>query len=521
MQLGQRGADRQLGGLVRAFGLHAGHGHAGAHHQLCRLGLGVRRQAAIGTLHHEHILGRLAVFGWRGQGPAQVGAAQKAAVARVAGLVDQQVRGIAPGRLARRLHGGRAGLGEKARVMARLVQDDADQRHGQGQVAGRLDGQPAVAAARSQAGRGRQHGRDHHVAETVVLARAGLGQFAALALEGVAGLRGRRADEQPEAGMAPVRLAVRHAGQVAQGRCRTHAKALAAVGAVVADVHGAEGRPRKAAQQLGAAFVGGVGHQQLVGARAELGVVGVQRRPGVPDGAQALDLAFAEQVAALADFLHQLLEGNALPATAAARAHALERGEHAVRRTLVLQHGRAARAGRGPALQAQLLAQFGVDLAHGFFHGGRARGGQRVVGVACHAQDAVAGGIDTHAHAALRPAAQAAGGADHLAGLGGERARGRVDAELRRQRIAARGAGRGRARGACDQALGTARQCFTVAGRKGGQPTGGESAAQQQAAAGGLGIQGIFGSLGEFLLVGHERLSVAQPAGGGPRSVNG
>src|SRR5256885_3266008 len=31
MQLGQRGADRQLGGLVRAFGLQAGHRHAGAH----------------------------------------------------------------------------------------------------------------------------------------------------------------------------------------------------------------------------------------------------------------------------------------------------------------------------------------------------------------------------------------------------------------------------------------------------------------------------------------------------------
>ena len=321
--------------------------------------------------------------------------------------------------------------------------------------------------------------------------------------------------------MAPVGLAVRHAGQVAQRGGGTHAKALAAVGAVVADVHGAEGRPRKAAQQLGAAFVGGIGHQQLVGARAELGVVGVQRTLGIPDGAQALDLAFAEQVTALAHLLHQLLEGNALPAAAAARAHALERGEHAVRRALVLQHGRAARAGRGPALQAQLLAQFGVDLAHGLLHGGRARGGQRVVGIAGHAQDAVAGGIDTHAHAALRPAAQAAGRADHLAGLGGERARGRVDAELGRQRIAARSAGRGRARGACHQALGAARQRLAVAGCKRGQPTGGEAPAQQQSPAGGLGIQGIFGSLGEFLLVGHEMLSVARPAGGGPRSVKG
>ena len=57
-------------------------------------------------------------------------------------------------------------------------------------------------------------------------------------------------------------------------------------------------------------------------------------------------------------------------------------------------------------LQAVVAAQLRVDLAHRRLHGGRARGGQRMIRIAGHAQDAVFLGVHAQAHAALRPAAQ-------------------------------------------------------------------------------------------------------------------
>jgi len=211
-------------------------------------------------------------------------------------------------------------------------------------------------------------------------------------------------------------------------------------------------------------------------------------------------MAFAEQVAAFADFLHQLFQRNALPPAGAARAHALERGQHAVRCGLVRQHGRAAGAAGGAPFQAVVAAQHGIDLAHRGFHGRGVGGGQRVVGVAGNAQDLVAGAVHAQAHTALGPAAQAGRGADHLAGLGAQLAGGGVDAEFRGQRVAARGAGRAGAGGAGHQALGAAGQGFAIAGGKGGQATGHGPATQQQAAAGGI---GLFGVCGGMLFVGH------------------
>ncbi|MOA16123.1 hypothetical protein D3C78_1363180 [compost metagenome] len=161
-------------------------------------------------------------------------------MARVAALMDQQMRGIAPRGFAGQLHGGRAGLAQELLVEAFVVQDPADHAHGQRQVGAGLDRQPAVVVAGRMAGRGGQQGGHHHVAVGVLRARAGFGQLASLALEGVAGLRRCRAYEQAEAGVGPVGFAVRHARQVAQRRGRAHAVALAAVGAVVAEVHGAE-----------------------------------------------------------------------------------------------------------------------------------------------------------------------------------------------------------------------------------------------------------------------------------------
>ena len=277
---------------------------------------------------------------------------------------------------------------------------------------------------------------------------------------------------------------MRHLRQTAQRGGGADAKALAAVGAVVGHVDGAKRRPGKAPKQRAAPFVGRIGHQQLVAFGAVLGVVSIDRGGGVIDGAQAFHMAFAKQVAALADFFHQLLEGNGFPAPFAALAHALERLQHAVRAGLVLLHGRAACAGGGAAFQAVFAAQHGVDLAHRHLHRRGVGGGQRVVGVAGNAQDAVGLGVNAHAHAALRPAAQAARRADHLAGLGAEHARDRVDAKFGQQRIAARGMRRHRARTAGDQALAGLEHHFAVTGGKGGHAASNDSAAQQQPAAG-------------------------------------
>lgn len=298
----------------------------------------------------------------------------------------------------------------------------------------------------------------------------------------------------------PVRLAVRHALEVAERGAGADPEALAAVRAVVGHVDGAERLRREALDQRRAALVGRIGEQQLIRARPVFGVVGVQRRDRVVDGAQAVHLAFAEQVAAFAYFFHQLLERNGAPLARSARADALERAQHAVGAGQLLQHGRAARARGGAAFQAVVAAQPGVDLAHRRMHGRRLRGGQRVVRVARHAQDAVGFRVHAQAHAALGPATQAAGGADGLARLGRQCAGDGIDAEFRGERIAAQGVGGGRAGAALGQALDGAGHGFAIAGREGGHAAGHGAAAGDQLASARVG--GRVG-VGGGMLLGH------------------
>ena len=416
----------------------------------------------------------------------------------------QQVRGVGPGRLAGGRHRGRARLAQVLGVVAVVVDDPADQAQRQRQVGGRLDRHPAVAVAGSQAGRRGQDRRHHHVAEGVVLARARLGQFATLALERVAGLRRRGADEQAELGARPVGLAVRHAADVAQRRTGADAEALPAVRAMVAEVGAAERLLGEAPDQRGAPLVGGIGEHELVRLGAVLGVLRVDQRLRVEGGAQAVHMAFTEQVAAFADFLHQVFERDALPLAAAARADALERLQHAVRVHLLLGHGRAARAGGGAVAQAAVAAKAGEHIAHRGFHGGGVAGGQRVVGVAGHAQDAVAFGVHPHAHAALRPAAEAARHAHRLARLGLQLAGGRIDAELRRERIAARGVRRHFARAAGDQALAGLEQGLAIAGREGRQAAGGNAAAREHLALAEIGRRRACRVLGFHCVIHHQ-----------------
>lgn len=252
---------------------------------------------------------------------------------------------------------------------------------------------------------------------------------------------------------------------------------------MVGDIDGTERLLGKAVDQRGAAFVGGFRHQQLVGFGAVFGVGFINQRIDVADGAQTVHMAFAEEIAAFADFLNQLFERDALPLSGAAWAHPLERLENAVWGFLMLEHGRSTRATGGAAFQAVVTAQHGVDLAHRCFHGGGVCGGQRVIGVAGNTDDPVVGSIDAHTYAALCPAAQTRGGADHLAGLGRQFAADGIDAEFGHQRVAARGALGGFARAASDQPLGSLGHGFTIACGKSRQTACNGTAAQQHAAA--------------------------------------
>ncbi len=302
--------------------VHARRGHRVIHEQRGGRGGGVRRQRAIFQTHYIHVFPLVA--GICRTRPTQVRTAQETAQARMAGLGHHQMGRVGPGGLARRLHGVGAGLRQRAGVVAFVVQDPADQPHGQAQVASRVDGHPLVARSGRQAGRSRQHGRHHHIGKAGLFGpHAGLGQLPGLALERVAGLRRRRPDEQAEARIVPIGFAVGHALQVAQRGARAHAETLAAIGAVVAEVDRAKGLAGKALDERRTPFVGRVREEKLVDLGAVLGILRIQRRLAVEDGAQAVHMAFAEQVAAFADFLHQLFERDGLPLALAALAHPL------------------------------------------------------------------------------------------------------------------------------------------------------------------------------------------------------
>ncbi len=253
---------------------------------------------------------------------------------------------------------------------------------------------------------------------------------------------------------------------------------------MIAEVDGAKRLPGKALDQRRAPFIGGVGEEELVDLRPVFGIAGIERGLAVVDRAQTVHVALPEQVTAFADLLHQLFETDRLPFSLAPFAHPLHGLQHAVGTVQLLQHGRSPRARGGAAFQSAVAAELRIDVAHRRVHGCGPRRGQRVVWVACNAQDAVFRRIHTQAHAALRPAAQTARRADDLAGLGAKRAGQRIDAEFRGQRVAAHGVRRRHARRALRQALGRFDHGVSVARRKGRHAAGHDAAAHLQFAPG-------------------------------------
>ena len=435
-------------------------------------GINAPRQLAVG--HHHGYVGVAVRLG-----EAQVAGAQEAAATRVVLGGDHQVAGVGVGRLAGGVRGGLAGQLEERLGVALVVEQPLDHGHGQGAVGARADRHPAIVVG-GVGGRGVEARIHHHVLQAALGAR--LGDQPPLALEGVAGLAGGGAHVEDEVGVLDVRLGVGVLGQVIHYRAGAHAIGQAAVGAVVAVVAGAEGVEGEALEQRRAAVVGGLHHHQLVGLRAVLGVLRVDGGVEVVDGAQAVHLALAEQVAALADLLDDLLEGHLLPLTAAAPADPLEAVGDAEGAVDLRHHGVAAGAGGGAVVLA-LIAE-GADAAQRLDHRGAHRqvlvGGERVVGVAGHAQHLVGGVVDAHPHAALGGAAVADGEGHALVRVEGQLAALGVDAVLRRQGVAVDAVVRLLA-GAAGDALGHLDQRVGVAGGEGGGTAGGGGALEEAA----------------------------------------
>ena len=114
-------------------------------------------------------------------------------------------------------------------------------------------------------------------------------------------------------------------------------------------VDAAVGLPDEACHKRLAALVC-TGHQaDLVDPGADLGLLRINRRLQVAQGAQALNMAFAEQIAAVDNLLDQLVEIDRLPLAAAARADTLHRRQHPERRLHLLEHAIAGLAGRRAA----------------------------------------------------------------------------------------------------------------------------------------------------------------------------
>jgi hypothetical protein len=281
----------------------------------------------------------------------------------------------------------------------------------------------------------RQHRVHHHVAQAALAAR--LGDLRPLALVRIACVAGRGADEQDELRVLEVWLAVRHALHVTEHRTRRRAIGPAAVPAVPDVVDAAVGLLQEAPAEGLAAVVHACEQGHLVDLGAERRLFGVDGRLQVTQRAQALDRAFAEEVAAFHHFAHQLLQRYRRPLPCPAGPHALERRAHAVHGAHLFDHSVAAPACRGPAIQAAAALRGGgqIALAHRRLERQRLARRQWVVGVAGHAQHLAGLAVQPHPHTALRGAAQATGIADLLCGVDVQGAAA-VDAELGCQRVA-------------------------------------------------------------------------------------
>ncbi|MND97164.1 hypothetical protein D3C80_894760 [compost metagenome] len=354
------------------------------------------------------------------KGQTKIAGPQHLTEARVGLVAEHQVAGVAKTAIAGPLGGSSMGRRQEGFGVALVVDDPAQHGHGQRRVGGRADGQPAVGGGGGHVHRVGQAGGHHHVGERLARSRPVRRQLAGLALEGVARLLGRGAHEQQEVALVPVRLEVGVLLQIVQQGAGPDPERQAAVSAVVGEVAGAEAVEGKALDEVIPPLVRGVAHQQLVGPGAVLRVGRVERLGEVANGPQPLNLALAKQIAPLHHLGHQLLEGDALPATAATGPHPLETTGDSLRAVELLQHGVAPGAGGGAPVQPPFLIAAGGEqrlLDRGLEVDVMA-GGEGVIGVAQDPHYLVALVVDAGPHSAQGPAAEAHGVGNSLGRVG-------------------------------------------------------------------------------------------------------
>ncbi|MNC03378.1 hypothetical protein D3C75_507810 [compost metagenome] len=367
---------------------------------------------------HQH--GIPLAIGLALKGQPQIAGVQHLAEAGVRLVADHQMAGVAKAAIASPLGRFCVRCRQEGLGVTLVVDDPAQHGHGQGRVRGGPDGQPAVGGGGRQVHRVRQAGGHHHVGERLVLPRPPRRQLAGLAFEGVAGLLGGGAHEQQEVALVPVRLEVGVLLQIVQQGAGPDPERQAAVSAVVGEVAGAEAVEGKALDEVIPPLVRGVAHQQLVGPGAVLRVGRVQRLGEVANGPQPLNLALAKQIAPLHHLGHQLLEGDALPATAATGPQPLETTGDPLRAVELLQHGIAPGAGGGSPVQPPFLVATGGEqrlLDRGLEVDVMA-GGEGMIGVAQDPHYLVALVVDAGPHSAQGPAAEAHGVGNSLGRVG-------------------------------------------------------------------------------------------------------
>ena len=320
-----------------------------------------------------------------------------------------------------------------------------------------------------------QHRIDHHIVQPTF--RTALGEHAAGALEGIAGVARRGADEEHEFGVGQIRLGVRHALDITEQRAGAGAVGTATIRAVADMVQRAIGLIPEAAAEGLATVIDAGQHRDLVHPLAQFGRFGVDRVLQVAQRGEAVDMPLAEKIAAFHHLLHQLFEGDRLPLAGIARADALHWRQHTEGRVHLIHRRIAAAAGGGAPGQTFVLEARHRHQAflHRHLHRQMRFGRQRAVGVADHPDDLSAGLVDAHPHPTLCGAAEAGGVAHLLLGVGGEFTGHRIDGEFRLGRAAVDVAAFGEA---CFLFAGEvahhAAQGLREAGGKGGEAAGGD-----------------------------------------------
>ena len=191
-------------------------------------GLARQRRLAVGTEDQVGVAVLVALcFSDR---QTDVGAAQEAALARVAGFDDDEPGRAGKRRFAQLLGHGEIRVGQIGPVDASVVEHPAHHAQRQRAVGAGADRNPAPALGGGAVVGIGQHRVDHNVVKLALAAP--LGQQAGAALERVAGMARRCADEDHEFTVGQIGLGVRHLLHVAKQRAGARAEGAAAVGAV-------------------------------------------------------------------------------------------------------------------------------------------------------------------------------------------------------------------------------------------------------------------------------------------------